>query len=265
MPPKNPRWAEPELILALDLYLRSGLLDDKDEAVVDLSRVLKELTIHPDRPDAERFRNENGVALKLANFAAIDPNHKGKGMTSYGKLDAEVWARFASDEDSLATAAAAIRAGHEAPANDPADPTGPIIDEIEVEAQHVEEFQVTIPGKETVGRRREQSLVLAYREHLESLGHKISRHRYQPPSAGAPLVCDLVDESAEVLYEAKGDVRRTSVRMAIGQLLDYRRFEPPTMDIAVLLPRRPADDLISLVGSVPATTVWRTQDGFKST
>ena len=35
-PPRNPTWAEEELILALDLYLRLGLLDDKDASVVDL-------------------------------------------------------------------------------------------------------------------------------------------------------------------------------------------------------------------------------------
>ena len=32
-PPRNPPWAEEELILALDLYLRSGLLDDTNQAV----------------------------------------------------------------------------------------------------------------------------------------------------------------------------------------------------------------------------------------
>ena len=45
-PPRNPRWAEEELILALDLYLRSGLLDDLAPAVLDLSRVLKSLPVH---------------------------------------------------------------------------------------------------------------------------------------------------------------------------------------------------------------------------
>ena len=90
-PRRNPPWAEEELILALDLYLREGLLDDKDQAVIELSGDLNALTVHSERPDAFRFRNPNGVALKLANFAALDPNYGGRGMTRGGRRDAEVW------------------------------------------------------------------------------------------------------------------------------------------------------------------------------
>ena len=103
-----------------------------------------------------------------------------------------------------------------------------------------------------------------YIDHLNGLGHQVTRHRYPLYGSGPGLVCDLVDETDLVLYEAKGDVRRSSVRMAIGQLLDYRRFEPPSMSLAILLPREPAQDIIDLVHSVPASAVWRTKDGFES-
>jgi 5-methylcytosine-specific restriction protein A len=36
-PPRNPPWAEEELTLVLDLYLREGLLDDADPRVIELS------------------------------------------------------------------------------------------------------------------------------------------------------------------------------------------------------------------------------------
>ena len=90
----------------------------------------------------------------------------------------------------------------------------------------------------------------------------MTRHKYQLHGSVTPLACDLVDETNHVLFEAKGDVRRASVRMAIGQLLDYRRFEPISMELAILLPRRPAQDIIELIHSVPASAVWRTKDGF---
>ena len=45
-PRRNPPWAEEELILALDLYLRAGLLDAEEQAVTDLSRDLNALTVH---------------------------------------------------------------------------------------------------------------------------------------------------------------------------------------------------------------------------
>ena len=99
------------MILTLDLDLRSGLLDDTAPAVIDLSHVLSDLTVHSKRPDAVRFRNPNGVAMKLANFAAIDPNYHGRGLTRAGRLDAEVWDRYASDEDAVTAIASEIREG----------------------------------------------------------------------------------------------------------------------------------------------------------
>ena len=261
-PRRNPSWAEEELILALDLYLREGLLDDKDQAVIELSRDLNTLTLQSERPDAARFRNPNGVALKLANFAALDPNYDGRGMTRGGRRDAEVWERYASEEDALTEAATAIRQGREPPTVPPAKSAEPRVIEAEVEAQHVEQFQVSVAGQVIEADRREQRLVLAYRDHLESQGHKVTRHMYSLRGSGSPLACDLVDETAHVLYEAKGDVRRASVRMAIGQLLDYRRFERSPISLAVLLPRQPPHDLVHLIHSVPASVVWRNNDGF---
>ncbi len=263
-PPRNPSWAEEELILALDLYLRRGTLDSANPAVVELSRVLNALTIQPERPDAARFRNPNGVTLKLANFAAIDLTYPGRGMTRGGKRDTEVWDRYASDKDMLAEVAAAIREGHEPPSPTVRRDESARPEVVEVEAQHVERFQVSVSSQETESTRREQSLVLKYVDHLESLGHTVTRHRYHLQGTSSALVCDLVDETEHVLYEAKGDVRRTSVRMAIGQILDYKRFEPSSMSMAILLPREPSQDLIELIRSVPATAVWSIVDGFRS-
>src|SRR5690606_16167532 len=56
-PPRNPPWTEEELILALDLYLREGLLDDQDPPVIELSTMLNQLPQQGERPDASRFRN----------------------------------------------------------------------------------------------------------------------------------------------------------------------------------------------------------------
>ena len=263
-PSRNPPWAEQELILALDLYLRAGLLGVTDNSVTDLSRVLTTLTIHSRRSGDDRFRNPNSVKLKLANFAALDPNYADLGMTHGGTGDADVWDRYASDEDMLAEAAAAIREGNEPPTVRPAEPTRPHIIEAEVEAQHVERFQVSVPDQVIEATRREQTLVLAYRDHLNAQGHRVRRHMYRLDASSSLLACDLVDETERVLHEAKGDVRRASVRMAIGQLLDYRRFELAPLNLAVLLPRRPTQDLIELIRSVPASAVWRTNDGFET-
>lgn len=59
-PSRNPPWAEEELILALDLYVRTGVLSATHPDVVEVSRALRALSIHADRPDPALFRNANG-------------------------------------------------------------------------------------------------------------------------------------------------------------------------------------------------------------
>lgn len=106
---KNPPWERDELILALDLYRRIGIGDDKDPEVRDLSQDLGRLALDLDRPDPARFRNPNGVAMKLANFAAIDPSNGGAGLSRGGRRDAEVWSEFDGDAARLDVAVRAIR------------------------------------------------------------------------------------------------------------------------------------------------------------
>ncbi len=106
-PGRNPPWARDELLLALEFYLRAGLRDDRDPEVVALSEVLRSLPIYADRPDPERFRNANAVALKLANFRSID--QPGRGMAAASELDRRVWDEFHAQPAELRVLADAIR------------------------------------------------------------------------------------------------------------------------------------------------------------
>ena len=254
------KWAVEERILVLDLYLRSGLLGKSDPEVVELCRFLATLTFRSGRPDRHRGRSPDSVELKLKNFAWLD--HEG-GLEHVTRDDTAVWKRFASDEDALAAAVAAIREGRELPAAQPSAPAVPRFVRVKVEEQHVEQFWSSTPSRDIEVTPRERSLVLAYRDYLESQGHTVTRGRYRPDGSDSVIASDLVDETEGVLYEAKGHVRRASVRMAIGQLLDYRRFESSSMRLAVLLPYRPSEDLMDLILKVPASVVWRTKNGFK--
>lgn len=82
------------------------------------------------RPDAEKFRNPNGVAMKLANYAALDPSYPGAGLDAGGRRDAEIWDRYANHPEELKRLAALIRAG--ATADDHAFPPSQEEDEDEV-------------------------------------------------------------------------------------------------------------------------------------
>ncbi len=261
MTPHNPPWVEEELILALDLYLRKGLLSKENPAVKDLSDKLGALPFHFNRPNLKNFRNPTGVYFHLASFATLDPNHPSSSI-DYSKRAAEVWERYASDEDALAEAAEAIRQSRKLPMLLPTETTNSGIIEMETDEHYGEQFKVSLTSQGIEVDKREQHLILAYRDHLEGKGHKVKRHIYSPSGTSSPIVCDLVDETVSMIYKAKGDIRRTSVRMAIGQLLDYRRFEQMPMNLAVLLPRQPSRDLVEFIRSVPASAVWRTKDSF---
>ncbi|MEI9912269.1 MAG: HNH endonuclease [Bacteroidota bacterium] len=115
---RNPKWHRDEIILALDLYFSSdrGSIDDKNKKIIQLSKVLNELPIFPDKPDKERFRNANGVTLKLSNFLAFDPTYKGKGMSGGSKLDEEVFKEFEDQKDKLHAIANEIKKIAEDPA-----------------------------------------------------------------------------------------------------------------------------------------------------
>lgn len=82
------------------MYLESRLLGDTDPLVLQLSEDLKALDIHEQRPDEARWRNPNGAALKLADFAHFDPGCPGKGMDAGSKLDRMLFERLSPYPDA---------------------------------------------------------------------------------------------------------------------------------------------------------------------
>lgn len=107
---KNPTWQRDELILALDLYFRHDPTKiNKDHPEVQrVSEILNSLPIHPDRPDPEKFRNPNGVYMKLMNFLAKDPSYRGVGLTRGGHMEQAIWSEFAHNQEYLRRVAEAI-------------------------------------------------------------------------------------------------------------------------------------------------------------
>src|SRR5690606_26496680 len=109
---RNPKWHRDELILAIDLYfkLEPGQIHARNPAIIELSKILNTLPFSEAKTDAERYRNPNGVGLKLSNFLAIDPVYRGKGMQSYSKLDEQVFNEFKNNRALLRQLANNIRA-----------------------------------------------------------------------------------------------------------------------------------------------------------
>ncbi|WP_392872351.1 hypothetical protein [Streptomyces sp. LN499] len=121
-----------------------------------------------------------------------------------------------------------------------------------------------IPGGERTVIRREGQLVTAFEEHLEQAGHAFSSFQITVEGEPGTLTPDLYDETDHLLYEAKGLTTRNNVRMAIGQLLDYRRHieKHETLRVAVLLPSEPTPDVKALLDAAGIALVYQVEGGF---
>lgn len=85
-------WTREELILAINLYCKTpfGKLDARNPNVINLANLIG--------------RTSNSVALKLVNFASLDPTLKARGIrgaSNASKLDKEIWSDFFNNWDSL--------------------------------------------------------------------------------------------------------------------------------------------------------------------
>jgi 5-methylcytosine-specific restriction protein A len=147
---------------------------------------------------------------------------------------------------------------------EPAAPVAPSAAQVETEAHNTDETVANIPGGVRTVVRWESTLTHAYKAHLVAAGHTVTRFQIMVEGVRGALKTDLYDATDNVLYEAKGTIRRDDIRMAIGQLRDYRRHvtTPPNLRLAVLLPGDPGKDLRDLLVAENIALVTRTADGF---
>jgi hypothetical protein len=138
----------------------------------------------------------------------------------------------------------------------------PGVAEVPIENRWTETFFVNPSAEQYEAERREQALVLDLEAYLRQLGHDATRLKIVPPGEKRPIFCDIYDKTAGVLIEAKGTVAREAIRMAIGQLLDYRRFASDGTQLAALLPERPRADLMALLESAGVHAIWPEGDRF---
>ena len=111
---RNPTWMRDELILALDIYRRyAGNPPRKGSTEIDeLSETLNRLGRYLGIATGDRFRNVNGVYMKLMNFRRLDPvfTQAGKrGLSRGGHAEEQVWNEFAANPERCHAVAQTIR------------------------------------------------------------------------------------------------------------------------------------------------------------
>ena len=72
---------------------------------------------------------------------------------------------------------------------------------------------------------------------------------------------DLFDLSRWRLIEAKVNCDRFTLRLALGQLFDYKRSYLRRPSLGVLLASRPSPSCIEFLAHFGVTTIWRTSNG----
>jgi hypothetical protein len=127
-----------------------------------------------------------------------------------------------------------------------AQPAEPLVAEIPIESNLTEVFETSPNTEPREAQRRESALVHRYRKWAEAAGGELVRHKIIPPGGTQPLYTDTFDRVTRELVEAKGSTERHYIRQALGQLLDYGRFVEHN-SLALLVPSRPADDLVALL------------------
>ena len=75
-------------------------MDASNLKVIELSKLLNSLP-GEGRIGNQKYRNPNGVGMKLQNFKALDPEYDGKGLSRYSNIDKEVFERYSLDKKSL--------------------------------------------------------------------------------------------------------------------------------------------------------------------
>lgn len=273
-PVSTKAWANP--------YVRSGCLGGgtlplkTDASVLDVSRRMNALPIWDQADRAATFRNPAGVALKLANFRAIERdwalanNIPGAedlptGMQRYGALDVVVFEEFASRWAEVRLEAEGVwAAAGFAQASMVSDERGLylVARDAPIDGGGIAEYEATAgPGGSRT--RGEATLVRTYSQFLIGHGHRVTGRHYIAEGESRPLRADLLVSDLNVLVEAKASDARHAIRMAIGQLHDYRRFEVSSPALAVLVPREPMRDLRQLLDGLTIGCIWPHGSGFR--
>ena len=136
------------------------------------------------------------------------------------------------------------------------------IEEVPVESCNTEKAVVE-PSRELYeSERLEAKLVERFIAWSRSVGHEYKRFKIVPRGEGKPIFSDLYSKETNQLIEAKGSVSRDAIRMAIGQLFDYRRFAPGKTNLTILLPEYPRPDLAELIESAGISIIHEKNGDF---
>ena len=117
--------------------------------------------------------------------------------------------------------------------------------------------------EEVIIEENEKKLVMQYYDFLieNNLG-VLERNKITIQNENTVFTDGWLKEKG-LLIEAKSNTTREKIRMAIGQLLDYQRhISPKPKKIAILVPKKPREDLMNLLDSLNIMVIYPKKKDF---
>jgi hypothetical protein len=134
------------------------------------------------------------------------------------------------------------------------------VEAVDVESFNTDGFEIEGTGRRE-GVRKESKLMsqyIKYRKDNEQPPLESRKIKVAGEAVNSSLRVDGWVEQDKLLIEAKSSCTRHQVRLAIGQLFDYKRYLDPKR-MAILLPSKPKTDLIELIKSLGIELIYKTK------
>ena len=129
------------------------------------------------------------------------------------------------------------------------------VEEVPIESSNTEKAVVEPSRESYEAERKEAKLIQNFIGWSRRADHEYTRFKIVPKGEAKPIFSDLYSKDSKQLIEAKGSVPREAIRMAIGQLYDYRRFAVANTHLGILLPELPRPDLLALIHTARVTVI----------
>lgn len=213
------------------------------------------------REIAELFgRSPASISRRVGNFAGTDK--PGTGLKPITGEPLDLWTNIRGNRAALERAVSQARARLSLLTNgmvlNQVDATG-----IRIVAPELPSVEPVAVVTKEAARQAEQTEALLreeFRSWRDRKGDRLRGISIETPTSR--LRVDLYDQVTNVLIEVKARAERDYLRFAVGQLYDYRRYLDFEVNLAVLVPRRPTDDLMGLLKTAGVAAIWKAETSF---
>lgn len=179
---RNPDWEWDETVLACDLVAQNGWqpLAPEDQRIIELSHLLRRMSLHPPEARLPSFRNEDGISRKTHNLASSSPDW-GKWRSNGSQRDREVVEQFRAVPDVMHRIAQDLR--RDAMNDTPDASSFPDYEDGSVlEGRYLLRFHVVRERNSTLRRKKIRNVL----------------------DRGAPLACEACDFDFGQIYGDRG-------------------------------------------------------------